>query len=290
MICQATYDSLEAIPEALRDEFHQVNGRWELKADAIPGVGPLFNKALAANEQKAVGQVKTRNERIRALEEENNSLKDRIATVDIPGAKILSPEDAKTFDALVALGTPKEIKEKLDKLPELEGQVAKVEMAKSIGEVAAAGGINTDVLTDWAMSSEASHLKFFTKTVEQSDTKGVKTEVQVPYVRIEKSEGGKTKVEEKELLPFAKEALPEWKYAALTAVPEAGKVQSPARPTGPAGVKIPDLGSARKASEAGANRKRPVEIANEQRAARPSPFAPKAAAPVPTTLPTGFAK
>ena len=116
MICESQYDSLEAIPETLRGEFEQINGKWQLKQSAIPGVGPLFNSALAANEARAVGQVKTRNEKIRGLEEENNQLKDKLSVLDSPGNKVLSKADADTFDTYTALGTPTEIQKKLEKL------------------------------------------------------------------------------------------------------------------------------------------------------------------------------
>lgn len=277
MICQATYSSLDAIPEALRDEFTQVNGKWQLKEEAIPGVGSLFNSALAANEQKAVGQVKTRNERIRALEEENNTLKDRASVLDQPGHKVLSPEDSRSFEAYTTLGAPEEIKAKLTELPKLSQKVLQFETKENLGQIVKVGsGINLDVLADWAATSEAEGLSFFVKSVEQIDTKGNKTNVEVPYARIEKLADGKTTVSEKELLPFAKETLPEWKYAALTTASNGSEgdnkiLQKTIINNG--GVKIPNLGSARKAPSGEPDKKKPVDTFNEQRANRPSPFA-----------------
>lgn len=279
MICEAQYDSLEAIPEALRSEFEQVNGKWQLKASAIPGVGPLFNAALAANEARAVGQVKTRNEKIRNLEEENNQLKDKLSVLDSPGNKVLSKADADTFDAYAALGTPTEIKQKLEKLPELEGKVVKFETSESLQKVTKANGLgevklNPDVLTDWL--AQANGVTAFTKTEERTDAKGVKTQVEVPYVRIETTENGKVMASEKELLVFAKENLPEWKYTALvSAAPTASAnqergQQAPVNTGG--GVKVPNLGSAREEPKPDAT-KRPVDKFNEARASKPNPFA-----------------
>jgi len=272
MICQATYDSLDAIPEALRDEFEQVNAKWQLKASAIPGVGPLFNSALAANERKAVDQVKTRNEKIRLLEEEKNNLEDKLATLDVPGHKVLSKEDSELWDKYNALGTPKEIEGKLEQLPTLQQKVAKAESAEMVAKIATAGGVNTEVLSDWA--SNATGLTFFTKSVEQTDAKGVKTTVEVPYVKVETIDGGKTKVEEKELLPFAKETLPEWKYTALTTVNGDAASSSSHGNTAPrqvAGVQLPSLGSAT-TKPAGDKKERAVDKANKERAAKPNPF------------------
>ncbi len=285
MICQATYDSLEAIPEALREEFEQKNGKWQLKSEAIPGVGPLFNSALAANESKAVGQVKTRNERIRVLEEELNTAKDKLAVLDTPGNKVLSKDDAASFDAYVALGTPKEIKTKLAQNEELSGKVAKFETGDALAKVAQANGlgdvkINPEVLTDWLTSADNKGVTVFVKTVEQTDAKGAKTNVEVPHVRIEKNEDGVTKVSERELLPFAKEVMPEWKYTALIATGEeasgGGKKTATKAAAGAgngSGVKIPDLSSARKPVTEGSDKKRPIDLFNEQRAAKANPFA-----------------
>lgn len=287
MICNATYESMEAIPEALRDEFEQVNGKWQLKASAIPGVGPLFNSALAANESKAVGQVKTRNEKIRVLEEENNSLKDKLSVLDSPGNKVLSKADANTFDAYAALGTPTEIKAKLEKLPELEGKVTQFETADSLVKVTKANGLgdvklNPEVLTDWLRDPANNGITAFVKTEERTDTKGAKVSVEVPYVRVETLEDGKTKVSEKELLTFAKEKMPDWKYTALVAgsVEDTNGKKAPA-PANTNGVRVPDLGSARQEPGAETGAERPVDRFNKQRQAKPSPFAAKTLPGVP---------
>lgn len=280
MICEATYDSFESIPEAHREEFEQVNGKWQLKPTAIPGVGPLFNASLAANERKAVDQVKTRNTKIKELEIENNRLTDKLAILDSPGNKVLSKADADTFDNYAKLGTPKEIEEKLKATEELAGKVTRFETADSLQKVAKANGLgdvalNPEVLSDWLASPENKGLTVFTKTEERTDTKGAKTQLEVPYVRIEEQKDGKTNVSEKELLTFAKEAMPEWKYTALVAGSPATETGKGVKPLAPAttGVKVPNLGSARKEPGEDGDKKRPVDKFNEQRASRPSPFA-----------------
>ena len=279
-ICNATYDSFEAIPEALRGEFEQVNGKWQLKQDAIPGVGPLFNAGLAANEARAVGQVKARNEKIREHEQTINQLQDKLAVLDSPGNRVLSKADADTFDALVALGTPTEIKSKLERLPELEGKVTKFETSESLVQVTKATGLgdiklNPDVLTDWLGSPENAGLAAFVKTEERQDAKGQKVSVEVPYVRVEeRGADGKVTVSEKELLTFAKEKMPTWKYNALVAGSEADLVkgQAPVNNPAPLGLKVPDLGSTRDKPKADET-ERPVDRYNKQRAAKPNPFA-----------------
>lgn len=282
MICNAVYDSFDAIPEALRDEFEQVNGKWQLKASAVPGAGPLFNQALAANEKKAVDQVKARNEKIRGLEEENNSLKDKLTVLDSPGNKVLSKADADTFDAYTALGTPKEIKERLEKLPELEGKVTQFETAKSLTDITKANGLgdvklNSEVLSDFLALPENKGVTAFIKTEKRKDAKGAEITVEVPYLKVETLEDGKTKVSEHELLTFAKEKMKEYQYTALVsgaAEPAAGGKgkTAAATATGGSSLKVPDLGSARQEPGAEGDKKRPVDKYNAARAARPSPF------------------
>jgi len=282
MICEATYASLDAIPEALREEFEQVGGKWQLKPTAIPGVGPLFNSALAANEQKAVGQVKTRNVRIKELETQVNDLENKLAVVDIPGHKVLSKEDSDLFDKYAKLGTPAELETQLAAAKDALDKAQRFEITEALNKVAGTlTGINSEVLSDWALGNP--NLKFFTKSVEQTDAKGLKTTVEVPFVRIEEEKNGKVEVSEKELLPFAKESLPDWKYAALTTAADGKKVTAPTAQAPVKGVRLPDLGSTQTAPAGGSTKERPIDTFNKQRDARPSPFAKPLAA-------TGMAK
>lgn len=275
MICQATYDSLDAIPEALRDEFEQKGSKWQLKDSAIPGVGPLFNKALAANSEKQLGQLETKKSRIRELEEELSTKNDRLAAIDSPGSQVLSGDDAKNWSEYTKLGTPSEIKTKLAehavqlaKITEFETGAAVTKAVDSLKDQ-----INPEVLTDWLTSKEGEGVEVFVKTVEQTDAKNNKVQVEVPWVKIEKKgDDGKVKVSEQELLTFAKETLPDWKYKALTTVDGDTKAK-PKTVTQPvSGVKLPDLGSTQKTPSPD-EKKRPVDTFNQQRDSKPNPFA-----------------
>lgn len=264
MIVQATYKSLDEIPEkfegSLRDEFHQVDGKWVLKDTAIPGVGVLFNKALYDNEQRAITQAKNHRDRAKALEAEVNELRSQLATVQTPGNVSLSSSDAKNWERYTKLGTPKDLEQALEELGSLRDKVQKFELEKAVSDVAKASGLNAEVLSDWAFSSEGKNLAFELKTVDNK---------QVAFVKVEKSDSdGKVSVEEKELLAFAKEALPEWKYTALTS-----EVKS--QPEIKQSPKLPILGSSQSKVD-NEERKRPVDLFNQQRQTKPSPFLPKA--------------
>lgn len=274
MICNAVYDSFDEIPEALRGEFENRNGKYQLKSDAIPGVGPLFNPALAANEQKAVDQAKRKGARIKELEAEIAELTSKMALMDEPGAQILSKADGEVFAKYTALGSVKELETMKDELAVLRSETETFKLKESLATLAKDGSLNPEVLTDWATSADGKGLTFFTKTVETED-KGVKVSKEVPYVKIETvGDNGKVSVTEKELLPFAKEKLPEWKFNALTTVNgKKTEVRSQVPASAP-GVKLPDFGSAA-ATSGGEPATRPVDRFNQQRSAAPNPFAPK---------------
>lgn len=273
MICQASYDNHADIPEAHREEFHQVNGKWVLKDTAIPGVGALFNTALAANSERQLSQLATKKTRISELEGQLNAAQDKLAILDAPGSKVLSEGDTKQWEAYVKLGTPGDIEKQLGEALAVKDKVAQFEIAETMSKIATPESkINAAVLSDWATSKEGEGLTFFVKSVEQDNGKGVKAAVDVPFVRIEtKAADGKITVSEKELLPFAKETLPGWKYDALTTVvADDGTKAKAAAPV--KGVRVPDLGSATKPAAGDTAKERPVDRFNKQREEKPNPF------------------
>lgn len=277
MICNSVYDSFDAIPEALRGEFENVGGKYQLKADAIPGVGQLFNAALAANERKAVDQVKARNTRIQELEAKISGLEDQLAVTNTPGAVTLSQADAKNWDKYTALGSVKDLEAMKEELETLKSEVDEYKLKESLeGLITEDSGLNSDVLKDWATSSEGEGLTFFAKTVETTDDKGNKTSTTVPYVKIEKlGDKGKLEVTEKELLVHAKESLPAWKYEALTTV-NGKKSDSKPTKTAPVGVVLPNLGKASGKPAGETKTERPVDKFNSQRETARNPFMPAA--------------
>lgn len=276
MICQSSYNSYDEIPEALRGEFEQKGAKWVLKADAIPGVGALFNPALYENEQRAITQAKNRKEEVDRLTLRNQELERQVGAAHAPGSVVLGPDDAKLWNEYTPLGTPKDLKKMKARNEELEIKVGTAEMAEQIQKVVKDTGLNHEVLADWAGGPDGKGHSFFTKDVTQN-IQGKDTVVKVPFVKVETERNGKIEVTEHELLPYAKEKLPEWKYAALTAKPDGKGGAQPAATAAPAatnGVRLPVLGSAaNKTTPGGGGDKRPVDKFNEERASRPSPFA-----------------
>lgn len=284
MICQSIYDSVDAIPDNLVGEFDQINGKWQLKNDAIPGVGALFNKGLADNEKKAVDQVKARNIRIinleaekAVMETERDTLKDQLSVVQQPGAKVLSKEDVENWDKYTNLGTPKDLETKLLSLESLELKTQQYELRSAIEKLAKETKINPDVLTDWANSEDGKNLEFFTSETKVRDAKGVETVEKVPMVTISTDEAGKITKSQRNLLEYAKEKMPDWKYSALMTVKDTEVLTSSsnkkaAAPTG-TGIILPNLGSSNGALVVDQG-VRPVDRFNAERAAKPNPLRP----------------
>lgn len=279
MICNSVYDSFDAIPEALRGEFENVGGKYQLKADAIPGVGQLFNSALAANERKAVDQVKARNTRIRELEEKISGLEDQLAVTNTPGAVTLSQSDAKNWDKYTALGSVKDLEDMKSELETLKSTVGEFQLKEALDDLTTGDdALNAEVLKDWATSKEGEGLEFFAKTIESTDDKGAKVSQTVPYVRIEKTnDKGKIEVVEKELLTHARETLPAWKFEALTATADPQKVnqRKVTTPVAP-GVVLPNLGKATAKPSPDQKTAKPVDTFNSQRDKARNPFMPAA--------------
>lgn len=256
MIANATYDSLESIPETfegnLRDEFHQVGGKWVLKDSALPGVAQVFHSAIYANEQRAVDQAKRHKKRADELEIKVKDLSDQV--VSDPGAVVLSPDDAKLWETYSKLGTPKDLEAKIGELSTLREKVETHELTTAVSGLAQEFGFNSDVLADWAVSSQ--NLQFVTKEVEGK---------KLPFVRVEEADDkGKVTVSEKQLDVYAKETLPEWKYNALMT----GAKTTEPRTTG---VRLPNVGSAQNGTSL-PEAKKAVDVFNAERAAKPNPF------------------
>lgn len=88
------------------------------------------------------------------LRDERRTLKQQLADVagKVPadGTKVLTADDAKAFDAYVALGTPADIKSALDTKGTAEQELTTLKREKQIARVAEAAGFKASVLTTLA--------------------------------------------------------------------------------------------------------------------------------------------
>lgn len=266
-ICQAWYDSLEAIPEALRDEFEQSGARWRLKADAIPGAAELLNAGLAANRDRALTQYTNEQQKSQRLEADLSQAQAELNNIRQPGAVVLSGDDAKAWEAYTKLGTPKELKKIAEELPQLKAQVEGQTLAQSLQEIAEATGLNHEVLNEWATGKKGEGVTFLTK-----DQDGAK----VPYVKVEtKGDDGKVQVQEHELTAYAEQNLPGWMFTALTTAADGKQVEVKKPAQQPTGVKLPNMGRANGKPAPPDKKETPAQKFQKQRDAVPSPFARK---------------
>lgn len=274
MICQATYDSLEAIPEAFRGEFEQRNGKWVLKADAVPGAAEILNPGLAANRDRAIDQARTRGERVTELEGQLATAQSELNAVRQPGSVVLSGDDAKAWSGYTALGALKDVKKIIEEHPTLVAQVEGQKKTSTLQQIADETGLNFEVLRDWAQGELGKGLEFFTKEVDGEDGKKVKV------LAAKKSTETNGKVEVSELdFDAVTQSLPSYMKDGLVRKAEGDGVatQQPTNNgnTQPKGVKMPNLGGgSTKAPENGGGSKKPVDVFNARRAARPNPLKP----------------
>lgn len=291
----AVYDSLEAIPSAYpttspRDEFELINGKWQLKADAIPGAAQALNPGLYANEQRAITQAKNRQDRINALESELSEAKNELSAVKAPGTVVLSQEDAKAwqkFQSIVSkAGSLKDIEKTVEEYPKVIAKQKALERAEKIKSLASSLNLNGDVLADWANSTAEGELEFLVKEVDVLDQKtGKQVKVNEGFVKVSRQVGDKVEVTEVPLVDHAKAALPEWKFNALTAVKSedgkaagagAGASNGSTRQPVIGGVMLPAGGGSAKAQGEGGGEKLSKRFQAE-RDAVPNPFKPAAA-------------
>lgn len=279
MICQATYDSLEAIPEALRGEFESKDGKWVLKADAIPGVGPLFNPGLEANRNQIRGELVQEKAKVTDLTTRLNQAQEELAKSRQPGGRVLSPDDAKTFDEYTKLGAVKDVKQKVTGFEDLKKKVDAAELKDAIVKVAKEAGLNEEVLSDWASHpTEGEGLSFFVKDVTEKDPKtGQDVVVKRGFVKKSVKKGEEVETSEHPIEDIAKERLPEFKQTALFTDASGNGDKRPAPSGGPVirkpGVRVPDASSAGGGGTSGdSGNKRPVDRFNEERSKAPSPF------------------
>lgn len=270
MIVQSVYDSVDQIPPEYKDEFEFKNGKWQLKADAIPGVGDLFNAGIVANRDRALDQLKAKNTEIQNLNEQLKEAQSKANSAIPAGAVVLQGDDAKAWNEYQALGTPKDLKKVVKEVQTLTEKVRTAELTQSLESVAKAAGLNHGVLSDWATHPiDGKGISFLTK--KEKNDKG--EDIEVAYVKVETPIDGnpnKTEVKEHKLLDFAKEKLPDWKFDALT------KVEGHKAETKATGVVMPNLGKANRdgVKPTGSEEKRAVDKFNAERAQVPNPFTP----------------
>lgn len=270
MLFKAVYDSLDQVPPEYKEHFESKNGKWQLKEDAIEGVGDLFNAGIAANRDKALDQLKARNTEVTSLTAQLKDAESKANSAIPAGAVVLQGDDAKAWTKYQTLGTPKDVEKIVKENSTLNEKVRNIELTSSLESVAKAANLNHGVLSDWATHpSDGKGISFLTKK-EKNDKN---EDIEVAYVKVETPVDGqpnKLEVKEHKLIDFAKEKLPEWKFTALTAV----EGQKPAQQR--SGVTFPNLGKANKegTKPTGGETTKAVEKFNAERAQTPNPFMP----------------
>lgn len=280
MICQSSYDSFEAIPEAMRGDFENKNGKWVMKLDAIPGAAELLNPGLAANRDRALTQYTNEQTRAAGLETQLAQATAELNNIKSPGSRILGGDDAKAYDGYVALGSLKDVKKIVDDHPKLVAQVEGAAKETTIQKVAAETGVNPEVLKDWANMESAKNLEFYAKEVEIDDPAGGKDKVKVKQLYAKKSSvvDGKTEITDHSFDELTSN-IPSYMKEALTKVEtaEGETTNGQSAIVANKGVQIPNLGSTR-TTPVKTDDKKPVDTFNKARESKVNPLLPSAPA------------
>lgn len=281
MICESSYDSKDKIPTQFVDEFENVNGKWVLKSDAIPGAAELLNPGLASNRDSIRGELVTAKREKDEATRRADGLERELAASKQPGGRVLSEADAKSFDNFTKLGTYADVKKKIDEHKVFAEKIQSYDLEKAVSEVATAAGLNPEVLRDWALHpTEGDGLQFFLKDETIKDAKGAETVVKKAYVKVSKKNGDSTEVSEHPIDTVATERLPKFKQEALktqASTDDKGKSSQPVLNGG--GIRVPDSSSASSSKGSGGEGgERLADRYNKQRTSGVNPFATPAAA------------
>lgn len=278
MICQATYDSYDAIPEAFREEFELRDGVYVIKESAIPGAASALNPGLAGNRDRALGQLRSARARVTELETQVSTLQSEVETLrtasSVPeGSVVLGEKDAKSWKKYTAMGTPQELEVKVNEHKDLSAKVARMNAQQEAAKLSTELGLNADVLSDWRNHPEEGSGIAGITTKTEKDSEG--NDVKVAYVTLEKEVDGKIRTEEVKLLDHAKSVLPDWKFKALTASSEdgdSGNEGGGENEPSDSGIRLPKMESGKKDPGKGSDKDSIFSRFQDERDSAPSPF------------------
>lgn len=280
MICKAEYEKKEDIPDGLESEFEFKNNKYFLKESSIDGGDTIFVAGAVANKERAIKQLTTKKEELKAATDKVTDLEKQLAAVKDSDGTVLNSEDTRAFNEYKALGAVKEIQKIVKEYPELKTKVVNDEKTGTLQKFSENTGLNLEVLKDWAFdSSKGNGIEFYTKD-EIEKINNVDTKVTKPMIRLSQKDDatGSVTVTEHDLMDIAKNRLSSYQVEALLK-PNTDSGDKP-KPGDKPRVHIPNFTSTnQKPAGDSAEPKKPVEQFNAERANKPSPFdAPSAAA------------
>lgn len=274
---KAKYSAESDIPADVKAFYVLKDGEWVFNGTDFEGLDALLNPGLAANRDALKVEKDTvKNERDAAVKERDTAVAD-LAKASKPGTIFMDAAEKSTLDEYKALGTPKDIKEKLDNEKVASEKLGLLGQEGDIRNLAKATGLNEDALVDFKLNSERGKtLTLGSVKKKVKNEKGVEEEKLVPVIKITDNVNGKEVVTDKDFFEYAKENnFPEYLVTALSNG-SASQVDTKAKPekkfTAP-----PSMGSKTTGEEEGsrANVNTFIKKSNESRSTRQMPWSKK---------------
>lgn len=305
MFCKTTYPKFEDIPEFARNDFEQAaDSTWIMKQDAIEGAPAHFNAGLASNRDRALQQTKDANAARDAAQVRAQNAEAQLQNITGNGGLVLNAGDAESWRKYTALGDVKSVETKIKDAETSATKLANFENEGKISTIAEKTGLNSAALKEWFEHPQRGkdYEPFYKENVpvEITEANGnKKTENRtVAFVRKTQNINGTNTVTEHNLLEEAKTILPDFQFAALTAVnsnqtgnnggngandvnPFGANQQPATNQTQNNSVVLPMLGGAGGGTQTGggnqtnAGNQTLADQFQAERDSKPSPFAPK---------------
>jgi hypothetical protein len=215
---KAKYGAESDIPADVKAFYVLKDGEWVFNGTEFEGLDALLNPGLAGNRDAFKAEKLVEKTRADLAEKERDRLQGELNKASKPGTVFMDSEEKKTLDDYKALGTPKDIKEKLDNEKIASEKLGLLSQSDELRLLAKDTGLNEDALLDFKLNSErGKHVVLGSEKRKIKDEKtGKEEEKLVAVVKITNNVNGKEQVETKLFNEYAKENhYPEYLTTAL---------------------------------------------------------------------------
>lgn len=218
---KAKYSAESEVPVDVKAFYVLQDGEWVFNGADFEGLDALLNPGLAANRDTI------KSEKLTAVAERDVAVKERdaaqaeLSKASKPGTIFMSAEDKKALDDYKALGTLKDVTDKLANEQVVSEKLNLFSTEKEVRQLAKDLGLNEDALVDFKLNSErGKNVVIVAETIKVKDEKGKEVERRIPVVQITDNVNGKDKVTTKSFADFAKENhFPEYLVTAIFNAP-----------------------------------------------------------------------
>jgi hypothetical protein len=228
---KAKYGAESDVPAEVKAFYILQGGEWVFNGSDFEGLDALLNPGLAAKRDTIKDEKVTLKKALDTVTKERDDANELLAKASKPGTVHMDAAEQKTLEEYKALGSVKDIKEKLDNEKVASEKLGRMSQADELRLLAKDTGLNEDALLDFKLNSERGRdVSLASEKRKIKNEKGVEEERLVPVVKITNTVNGKEVVETKLFSEFAKENhYPEYLVTAMFNGPAAQKTDESAR-------------------------------------------------------------